>query len=877
MIVKTDKLIVLIKKRRWTIVNFCTQIGISRSTLYGWKNSGSVPKESLIREIAELLEIRVSEISDLKDSKKDEIINNISNLITSFNSIEEINKHKKKYDDVISVIEEAKNETLKINTIIKALFSSIGSHIYIKDPKLNYIMVNDKFKDGLEFSKTYNIAGKNDFNIYSHKDAEKIIDKDKIVLSTLLPQINKECKLPGSRNKIDCLESRYPILDDNGDLLGIIGTYEDITELKKATKNQSIFAAALNESKDAYWMGTWNDRKEQLDFIFISDSAFLDIFEIPMDTEEDKRLSIYRVKNMIDNSNLLSEEVQELRDLRRHRNKNGHIMTIEYKIVTAAGKVKWIRDSRSKFNKVWYGVFSDITNTINLESCLDTPNEIIFVSRENLRTLKYKCDYVNNKTEEIYGVSKQEFMDGQWRFCVQDESIDILEKWDNERFSKTAYKKERKYELKLKIIHAVTGEERWVELNTYIRRQGFTAVHTGFIKDITELHLKDHKIKRLTDAQEKIGTLIWLRHEISYTDRTFVYDSINSEKALKNILGISRQDFFDNKWEDYIDIDTCRESFTKYGIDRMARVSPRTSVLKTLHGKWIKIITHETKYEGTYTHSGTIEDITKEKEASWLSGLKNNLMEKSDNPIWLGQLTDAGKGKTKLKVFYTNQAVYDMFRMNKEEFQTAIHDNPDIWEKYVCHDDLKVILKIIEEQNTKTDDYIEFSYRMKMLNGDIRYVTENRFTFSVGNERFAGGIHRDITEKEKNKTVNERLMNLINTSKQGFFSGNFDKDQYDFISNGMCEIYEITEKEFFDNPRVWETRVRKDYLDRILKEEKLAFKNGISFHAKCPIIFDDGREKWIETTIQVYDNNDFLGVITDITEKRKFDKLSGNK
>ncbi|HJO94063.1 MAG TPA: PAS domain S-box protein [Victivallales bacterium] len=748
MIVKTDKLIALIKKRRWKVVDFCSQIGISRSTLYGWKNTGSVPQEALIREIAELLEVRVSEISDLKDSKKDEIFNNISNLITSFNSIEEINRHKKRYDDVISVIEEAKNETLKINTIIKALFSSIGSHIYIKDPELNYIMANDKFKDGLGLCKAFNITGKNDYGIYSHKDANNVIDKDHVILKTLLPQINNECKLPGSRNKIDCLESRYPILDDNGNLLGIIGTYDDITEQKKATSNQAILAAALNKSKDAHWMGTWNDKKEQLDYIFISDKAFLDIFEIPMRTDEDRKLSIYRIKDMIDRSNIFPEETNELRDLRKHKNENGHIMTIEYKIVTSSGKIKWIRDSRNKFNKVWYGVFSDITNTMNLHSCLDTPNEIIFVGRENLKTFEYKCDFVNNKTEEIYGIPKQEFIDGKWRFCVQDESIKFLEQMDKERYSDIIYKKERKREYKLKIIHALTGETRWVELNTYIKRQGFTAVHTGFIKDITELQLKDQKIKRLTDAQEKIETLIWMGHEKSSNDITFVYDSINSEKALINTLGISKKVFFANKWCEYIDISACGRSLAEYETARRARITPRTAILKTLHGRWIKMTVYETKFEWTYTHTGFIEDITKEKEASWLSGVKNSLMDKSDNPIWIGQLTEDKFCKTKLKVFYTNQAVYDMFEMSKKEFKAAVAINPDMWQEYIFSDDIERVLLIIEEQDKKTDDYIEFTYRMEMPNGEIKYINENRFTFSVGSERFVGGIQRDITEKK---------------------------------------------------------------------------------------------------------------------------------
>ena len=37
---------------------------------------------------------------------------------------------------------------------------------------------------------------------------------------------------------------------------------------------------------------------------------------------------------------------------------------------------------------------------------------------------------------------------------------------------------------------------------------------------------------------------------------------------------------------------------------------------------------------------------------------------------------------------------------------------------------------------------------MEMPNGEIKYINENRFTFSVGSERFVGGIQRDITEKK---------------------------------------------------------------------------------------------------------------------------------
>ncbi|MEP0305327.1 MAG: ATP-binding protein, partial [Maribacter dokdonensis] len=81
------------------------------------------------------------------------------------------------------------------------------------------------------------VIGKNDFDLYPFKIAEKIREEDLKVMNTLEPIIGKETKkitLEGKSTSF--LSSKIPLLNSKGIAYGIVGISLDITKLKEKEK-----------------------------------------------------------------------------------------------------------------------------------------------------------------------------------------------------------------------------------------------------------------------------------------------------------------------------------------------------------------------------------------------------------------------------------------------------------------------------------------------------------------------------------------------------------------------------------------------------------------------------------------------------------------
>ena len=62
-----DKLDIYIRQKKMTYNELCQQMGIGRTTLWGWKKNKRKPKEIHIRAIARVLNLPVNKISDLPE------------------------------------------------------------------------------------------------------------------------------------------------------------------------------------------------------------------------------------------------------------------------------------------------------------------------------------------------------------------------------------------------------------------------------------------------------------------------------------------------------------------------------------------------------------------------------------------------------------------------------------------------------------------------------------------------------------------------------------------------------------------------------------------------------------------------------------------
>ena len=130
------------------------------------------------------------------------------------------------------------------------LLKRLPAHIFWKNKEGIYLGCNDAFADALGLPSTEEIIGKSDYDLpVKREDSDAYRRDDKQVMESREAKLNieEEQTFPGGR-RLCLLTSKVPLLDKNNEVIGVLGIYYDITELKKT---QEALRLAKNEAEAA--------------------------------------------------------------------------------------------------------------------------------------------------------------------------------------------------------------------------------------------------------------------------------------------------------------------------------------------------------------------------------------------------------------------------------------------------------------------------------------------------------------------------------------------------------------------------------------------------------------------------------------------------
>ena len=119
--------------------------------------------------------------------------------------------------------------------LLQKVLDTIPQTVFWKDTDLNYLGCNQLFAEQAGKSCPADLIGLSDFDLaWKREDSElyrecdrRIMDNDEAALGTIEPQINSDGKQTWlATNKV-------PLHNDDGEVIGILGTYHDVTRLKE--------------------------------------------------------------------------------------------------------------------------------------------------------------------------------------------------------------------------------------------------------------------------------------------------------------------------------------------------------------------------------------------------------------------------------------------------------------------------------------------------------------------------------------------------------------------------------------------------------------------------------------------------------------------
>lgn len=142
---------------------------------------------------------------------------------------------------------EAEQAQRRSEEMLRLVLDTIPSWVFWKDRNSVYMGCNYLFAANAGLDRPEEIAGKTDYDLpWTREEAESYRADDQMVMSTGIPKLNYEETQSTADGRLTWVRtSKVPLRDHDGEVVGILGTFEDITERKQAEE-------ALRESEERY-------------------------------------------------------------------------------------------------------------------------------------------------------------------------------------------------------------------------------------------------------------------------------------------------------------------------------------------------------------------------------------------------------------------------------------------------------------------------------------------------------------------------------------------------------------------------------------------------------------------------------------------------
>ncbi len=367
-----------------------------------------------IPELKELLGKILPENTSFGNYEVEHDFNGIGNKILLLNA-RQIHRVPEKEKIILLAIEDITNSTgrkraeeslRESHQIIEGIINAIPVRVFWKDRNLTYIGCNKVFAQDAGFTSEEEIIGKDDFQLVWRDQAELYRDDDRKVIETGRTKLLiEEPQTTAEGKTITILTSKIPLRDSSDKIVGILGTYMDITERKqmesKLKTSEERFRTAAGNLTDVVY--EW-DLKEKINW-------YGDIDSITGYRPGGYPRTIEGWANTIH-----PEDKEQIITALENHLKGEAPYSTEYRIKRGDGGWRWwsargtaLRNDKGDPYKM-IGSITDITEQKDIHNRIKFKSDLLsHVGQAAIATdLQGKVSYWNNAAEKIYGWSPDE-------------------------------------------------------------------------------------------------------------------------------------------------------------------------------------------------------------------------------------------------------------------------------------------------------------------------------------------------------------------------------------------------------------------------------------------------------------------------------------
>ncbi len=128
-------------------------------------------------------------------------------------------------------------ELARERDLLQSLMDNSPDYLFFRDRESRFIRTNQAHaRQLLNLKDADEAVGLTDFDLFPQEDAQRFFDEEQQIMNTNTPVIGREWSIPSpsQQGKMVWLsENKLPMLDENGNVIGLIGMSRDVTERRE--------------------------------------------------------------------------------------------------------------------------------------------------------------------------------------------------------------------------------------------------------------------------------------------------------------------------------------------------------------------------------------------------------------------------------------------------------------------------------------------------------------------------------------------------------------------------------------------------------------------------------------------------------------------
>lgn len=460
---------------------------------------------------------------------------------------------------------------------LQIIIDNVPFNIFWKDNNNRYLGCNKKFADFIGMSVD-EVVGKTDYQMpWSNHASSYILDDNEVFVNKKAKLNIEEITENNLKEKFWVRTNKVPLLNEEGEVISVIGIFEDITENKKLRDELDSYrnhletlvkmqTFDLKEAQRIAKIGNWRlDGKNNT--LYWSDEVF-SIFE--------KDLANFTPTIEDFDNSIHPNDWPNVHGVFQESIKNRTSFSIEHRIIVKNGKVKWVHERCENYfdsegNHIYsIGTVQDISyrkemeleikrRDYEFELFFENINEVVILLDSKGRTI-----YVNSEYENVFGLKKRMQYLNTFAFIETVQSSENLKLKEFISSYSNFPEKSTPFSLEFKIA-ANQSESKWI----YLKGVPVLGIEPGLnrmillMSDITKSkQLQREILNTIINSEEKertrfaqdlhdgLGPLIstvklyiqWLAKADTISDKADLLNLAEStiDEALQSIREISR-------------------------------------------------------------------------------------------------------------------------------------------------------------------------------------------------------------------------------------------------------------------------------------------------------------------------------------------------